>query len=78
MLYDYFAAVNMLYVVLMPYCHREEPFRATPVPERVCAICLRALAIQNGMGKLLTANCHTLTGTGAPEGARNTLTGTGT
>jgi hypothetical protein len=29
MLYDYFAAVNMLYVVLMPYCHREEPFRAT-------------------------------------------------
>ena len=35
-------------------CHHEEPFRATPVPVRVCAVCLRALAVQNGMEKRLS------------------------
>ena len=46
-------------------CHREELFRATPVPVRVCTICIKAFASQKRMDNRLTADCH------APEGARN-------
>ena len=52
----------MIYAVVLPCCHRGEPFRATPVPVRVCAICLRALAVQKWNGKRINSICHALTG----------------
>ena len=72
MKHAYLTAVNKVNMVQLPGCHREEPFRAT------WRSALKLLLLKNGIENLLTADCHTLTGTGAPDGARKTLTGTGT
>jgi hypothetical protein len=65
MFHAYLTAVNKVHVVQLPCCHREEPFRATPVPVRVLRSALELLLYKNGMEYLLTADCH------APDGAND-------
>ncbi len=66
MKHAYLTAVNKVHMVQLPGCHREEPVRAT------WRSALKLLLLKNGIENLLTASCY------APDGARNTLTGTGT
>ncbi len=65
MKHAYLTAVNKVHMVQLPGCHREEPVRATPVPEGVWRSALKLLLHNNGIENLLTADCH------APDGARN-------
>ncbi len=61
MKYANLTMLNKVYVVLLPGCHREEPFRAT------WRSALKLLLLKRVMDKELTADFHTLTGTGAPD-----------
>jgi len=57
-IYAHLSAVNMVSMLRMHSCYCEEPFRATPVPVRVCAICRKAIVVQEWIGKPI--NCRLL------------------